>query len=333
MPQSEFALRTGMTIKNLSTLINGKSNITFEVAEKLSRFFGNRIDFWTNLQDNYDLFLRKEAIEKEYENDWKIVRLLNKDFLRRVCFIEISEQSKTDIIDELRTTLMVSCLSNLKNVEMFALFKAAGSYRNNETQTVLRNAWISLAMKKAMDLTCGKYDTEKLLKMLPDLKRLTMLPPEEFTPLLQAKLSDAGIRYVELPYLEGSGIRGMSKWIPGEECVVMAINDCDRISDRIWFTIFHELGHVIKNHKRHFVVSLDNDESTEEKEADLFARNTLIDPKHLQAFVSKGAFDLDSICHFAEQEGISKDIIIGRLENDHVIDPDLYDVFKNNFGV
>ena len=93
----------------------------------------------------------------------------------------------------------------------------------------------------------------------------------------------------------------------------MAINDCDRISDRIWFTIFHELGHVIKNHKRHFVVSLDNDESTEEKEADLFARNTLIDPKHLQAFVSKGAFDLDSICHFAEQEGVSKVIIIGRL--------------------
>lgn len=52
--QSEFAYRTGLSIKNVSTLLNGESNITFDVAVKLSNFFGNSVEGWINLQTKYD---------------------------------------------------------------------------------------------------------------------------------------------------------------------------------------------------------------------------------------------------------------------------------------
>ena len=38
LSQSEFALRTGLSIKNVSTLINGESNITFEKNGRVSLF-------------------------------------------------------------------------------------------------------------------------------------------------------------------------------------------------------------------------------------------------------------------------------------------------------
>ena len=57
LSQSEFALRTGLSIKNVSTLINGESNITFEVAVRLANFFHNSVEGWINLQVKYNAHL------------------------------------------------------------------------------------------------------------------------------------------------------------------------------------------------------------------------------------------------------------------------------------
>lgn len=59
LSQSEFALRTGLSNENVSKLINGESNITFEVASKLASFFHNSVEGWLNLQTKYDLYLRE----------------------------------------------------------------------------------------------------------------------------------------------------------------------------------------------------------------------------------------------------------------------------------
>ena len=54
LSQSEFALRIGLPVKNISTLINGESDITLEVAAKLAAFFHNSAEGWVNLQTKYD---------------------------------------------------------------------------------------------------------------------------------------------------------------------------------------------------------------------------------------------------------------------------------------
>ena len=83
MTQNEFSIRVGVTAKTINTLINEKSNITFEVAEKLASFFNNSIDFWMNLQSNYESYLLSEKKEKELEEDWKIVQYFDKELWRR----------------------------------------------------------------------------------------------------------------------------------------------------------------------------------------------------------------------------------------------------------
>lgn len=57
---SEFSARTGISERTLSAVINGKGAITFEIAYNLSAFFGNSVNYWINLQNIYDLYLREE---------------------------------------------------------------------------------------------------------------------------------------------------------------------------------------------------------------------------------------------------------------------------------
>lgn len=58
--QYEFALRANMTPKVVSTLINGESNITFDVATSLASFFNSSIDVWISLQTEYERYLKRE---------------------------------------------------------------------------------------------------------------------------------------------------------------------------------------------------------------------------------------------------------------------------------
>ncbi len=334
MTQNEFAIRTGLTPKNLNTLINGNSNITFETAEKLSRFFNNSIDFWTNLQNRYDIYIQREKTEKEINEDWNIVKLFDKGFLCEVCDIRYDSKEKEQTVLRLRSLFMVSSLTNLKNIEMFAFYKTnIEKKQTTEKETILRNAWISLAIRKANELSCGHYDEEKLKDIIPEIRKMTTMSPEEFTPLLKEKLASAGIKYVELPYLKQSNIRGMTKWIPNENCMMIAVNDCGKVADKIWFTIFHELGHVLRFHKRYLIISVDKDDSQEENEANRFAQDTLINPKHLEDFIKNMDFSLNSIVCFAEKERVSKEIVIGRLQKEGIIDYKTFSKYKKQFTV
>ena len=56
----DFSIKTRIPEKILLSIINEKENITFDIAFKLSNFFDNSIDYWINLQTQYDLYLKEE---------------------------------------------------------------------------------------------------------------------------------------------------------------------------------------------------------------------------------------------------------------------------------
>lgn len=65
MTQRELAVRTGVTEKHISTVINGQKNISAAFARKLEYALGIETSFWMNLQANYD----QELIEFEDVNN------------------------------------------------------------------------------------------------------------------------------------------------------------------------------------------------------------------------------------------------------------------------
>lgn len=63
---TEAAELIGVTRPTLSRLLNGKSSISPEMALRLSKFFGNSIEMWINLQAQYDVWkIRQRSDEIE----------------------------------------------------------------------------------------------------------------------------------------------------------------------------------------------------------------------------------------------------------------------------
>ena len=65
MTAREFSARTGIYERTLSAIINGNEDITFDIAYKLSLYFDNSVNYWTNLQNQYNLYTYEIESEKE----------------------------------------------------------------------------------------------------------------------------------------------------------------------------------------------------------------------------------------------------------------------------
>ncbi len=60
---TEAARALGVTRKTLSTLLNGRSGVSPEMALRLSRVFGRTPEGWLRLQLQYDLWKTKQSVD------------------------------------------------------------------------------------------------------------------------------------------------------------------------------------------------------------------------------------------------------------------------------
>ncbi len=100
-------------------------------------------------------------------------------------------------------------------------------------------------------------------------------------------------------------------------------------ADIFWFSLFHELGHIVNGDVGRTTKFID-DGSDEQKEtaADLFARNKLNDANAYQQFVENGSFGIDAIKIFANTQKVMPYIVIGRLQKEKILDYRFYSDYK-----
>ena len=94
---------------------------------------------------------------------------------------------------------------------------------------------------------------------------------------------EAGVIFVVLPNLKGSKTNGATKRI-GENVMLM-VNDRRLSADTFWFTLFHEVGHILAGD---FGISTEDESGLKEDAADRYARDALIDPGEYERFIRAG---------------------------------------------
>ena len=120
--------------------------------------------------------------------------------------------------------------------------------------------------------------------------------------------------FVILPNLPGSKINGATKKL--EKNVMLMVNDRRLNSDTFWFTLFHELGHIIHSD---YGISFEKEIGAKEEIADRFAADSLIDPNEYERFIEKKVFNLATIQQFADEIDRDPGIVLGRLQNDGLV--------------
>ena len=61
----KLAKDINISATRISEIIKGKRRITVDTALRLSKYFGNSVEFWTGIQTDYEIRKEREILEKE----------------------------------------------------------------------------------------------------------------------------------------------------------------------------------------------------------------------------------------------------------------------------
>ncbi len=91
-------------------------------------------------------------------------------------------------------------------------------------------------------------------------------------------------------------------------------------ADIFWFSLFHEIKHVLQQKIKKVIISDDGDLSIDnselEKEADNFAKDLLIPKAAYESFIKETELTKKNIIEFAEKVDIDPCIVVGRLQKE-----------------
>lgn len=312
---AEFARRMGTSRKTVSELLAGKCGLSRESAEKLSALTGMSIECWLNIQKEYDVKLaeieRAQALDKQLD----ILKDIDYSFFVKAVGLPRPRDLKTRVAN-LCKYLGIANLQRLKQEDLLVNYRA-GVASMEEKNRVNASAWMLTALNQARAMEVSPFSAEQLERSLPEIRSMTVQPPEVFIPKLRGVFSDCGVAFVLLPTLKNSGINGAVKWY-GAGRVMLALNDRRRYADTFWFALFHEIKHVLQQKIRTVFLSGRDlpDNQQLEAEADRFSADYLIPPEAYDSFL-RGTYTTEgAIRDFALSINIHPGIVVGRLQND-----------------
>ncbi|MCQ2211934.1 MAG: HigA family addiction module antitoxin, partial [Paludibacteraceae bacterium] len=250
--QAEFATRLGTNTKTLSYLLNGQANITNDLAKKLSAMMGTSVDIWLNLQNAYDKKLIEIQKAKDFDEQAEIAKLVDYKYFVEVVGLPVTRAIEEKIaylcgwfkVADLRIMLKPDFLVNYRT----------GISDVNEKNIINSRAWIQTAINLSHKIETKPYDAGKLKSYLPELRNMTLLSPEVFMPRMRDIFAECGVAFVLLPNLKNSGVNGAVKWI-NDERVVLAMNNRRLDADIFWFSLFHEIRHVLQRKTKAVFIS------------------------------------------------------------------------------
>jgi HTH-type transcriptional regulator/antitoxin HigA len=324
MSQKEFAARMDMSEKHISKLINGDVRLTPEVAVRLEMVLGVPAKFWNNLEAVYREKLIKVEAENAMDADEALARQLPYSEMAKYGWVPETRDSKEKVI-YLRKYFEVVKLSLLEKNQITRI--ACRRLAVTEKSDLALLAWVQEAKLKARNIKTLPINIKGLMDIIPEIRKMTVLNPEEFCPKLLKMLSECGIALVFLPHLKGSFLQGAS-FIDGNK-IVVGLTARGKDADKFWFSLFHELAHIILGH----IGQADGTTEEDEKAADFWSRDTLIPEDAFLEFEQRRNYSASNICEYAKQLGIAPGILVGRLQNEGCIKHSMLNDLKEHYEI
>lgn len=328
MKQKEFAKRVGRPHKTINEIIKGKTAITPDTALQFEKVLRTPASFWINREKNYREYLAKK---KNIEELNMTVGWLDN--------FSVNEMSKLGWIDKFRDK--VSQLDEL--LKFFGIAKPSqwnliwestlAQYRQSTSQQLnefIISAWLRQGEIIAQTINTDEYDKKKYLMKLKEIRSLTTKQPEEFVPIIQDLCSQSGVALVLVRELKSLKTSGATRWLSSKKALIQ-LSLRYKTNDQLWFTFFHEAGHIVLHNKDKEFYEIDNKKDIYEKEADDFAKDILISDQEYKRFLKSSKINRNTIRNFAKEIQIHPGIVVGRLQHDKYLDYKTYNDLKERY--
>lgn len=303
--QSEFAMRMGITQKHMNELLNGKTNITLEMAANIERLTGIDSSFIISVENSSKI---KENILKQYGTLENAKKQINEQYhindLKKTNWIKFKDETNIlqiciDILDFLK----VKDFSVVKRMEEQVLFKKTG---NDFNKIAL---WIAHCDEVVKEQNVSEYNSYNLLFLVKDLNEYAYNNQINIKEIKEL-LNKYGIYFACEKAMPGTKVRGCFK-VKGNQPAIY-ITDNYSGKDSFFFELFHEIGHCKSdyNEGKNKVIIDGNDEK--EKRADKFALKMMISDDIWKQILETNLKE-EELMNISKANNIPMSFIVGRL--------------------
>jgi addiction module HigA family antidote len=315
LSKSEFAKRAGLSPKTVSLIIAGHAPVTPDNAIVFERVLGVSAQVWNNLESEYRLFVARQKAAATLEDAvaW------SKGF-------PLKELAKRGVLKEgLSAAQKAGALLNFFRVKdpaawetqygnMQAAFYKSAAFKSNYNSVV---TWLRLAELRAESIKTDPFDPKMFKDALKQIRSLTAEEPSVFEPQMKELCRQAGVALVFVSELPKTRLSGATCWLSPDKAMI-ALSLRHKSNDHLWFSFFHEAGHILKHGKKDVYIDEGVLGHTEqEQEASQFASELLIPDSQYNEFVQTHLkFTPYIVKQFAQEIGIAPGIVVGRLQHD-----------------
>ena len=110
--------------------------------------------------------------------------------------------------------------------------------------------------------------------------------------------------------------------------IVLGLTVRGKDADKFWFSLFHEVYHIIEGH----INTQGRTSVEEEKAADICKRYTH-STKSIADFINANRFYKNDIIHFAKEIGVDPGIVVGRLQKENYIKYSYFNDLKTHYAI
>ncbi|GAA0256688.1 ImmA/IrrE family metallo-endopeptidase [Saccharothrix mutabilis subsp. mutabilis] len=330
--QADLCRRTGLSTKHINQIVQGAASLSPETAVLLDQATGIPAIVWSRLEAAWQVHQSEIQTRAKLEEHVSWVSNFPLGYLHKMGILRDRKPS----LENLQAILKFFGVASPDVAQ-----QAWREYRTAFRRSTLVDGdeyavatWLRLCEKAAREVGCSNYNKQNLVEALPELRKLTMEPPQVWIKKLPDLCSKLGIALVFKPALKNTHVSGATRWLTPEKAMV-ALSDRFKTDDTFWFSFFHEIGHLILHGKRLTFLDenpgeggellLHGDSKSDRKaspeiEADNFARNALIPDAVFDKFVTQTfTNDPGSIARFARKVGVSQGIVLGRLQHEGIV--------------
>ncbi len=320
MSQAELARRMNQPIQTIRGIARGTKAVTADIALRLERVLGVPAHIWTGMETEYQLTKARNKAAEQIKEESNLVARFPYSAIANCGWVEPTRK-RTEKVVELRRFFGIASLHNLSSVHAYEPAFRQSVRGNASVSQESLVAWLRVGVLEAEKVATNPFDPVSALAAMQILRLLTKEKPTAFQPTLKKRLAEAGIAFVLIPHFPKTHVNGATFWVRPDKAVLMATIR-GGWADIFWFSLFHELGHILLHDKRRTFLEDDAADPVwedKEKEADEFARDALIPPAHWREFSAAGDFSDARILSFSDEVGIAPGIVVGRLRHDGLV--------------
>lgn len=330
----ELSAKTGLSVRDVSNLLNGKVILTEEIAEKIASVIeGVPASYWLKLENKYRAYLLTKSNDIILKNDNL------EEIAKRFKFSEVFSGLDWDLSKQAKEML------KLLNIKDFSNFEAKYSnivvnFMEDGGEFEPTVIWLQMC-EEEIELQNGElsisFDKMILSDKLTMFKNLALIDtPDSITKNCRKLCNRLGIYLVICEAVTNSKVRGALTTYKNNPAIYLSGRF--KTHDHIWFAFFHEIAHLLFHYSvKDTIISYEIDEdiniSNKEQEANEFARNILIDSNDYFKFVKNKEFTERSVRIFANIQGVLPGIVVARLQHDKYIERSELNHLKSRFNI